>query len=242
MTTKSVPVNEISTIKDFQLAFFDSKTKTTFLLELPDLTLKGLPFVHVKDTDDLSDIPAKPGCYWIVTNAPITHCLNAGTKIPPPDEDDFTIVYNGVCSTSLRGRAQEHLCRTSGLYGEMSGLSVDLILQPPKAGKGSHAKCAWSKAKKKLPRLFIDDRWHKVDDKQVAIDTLFLTDEEREYMSRTENSFFKNGIHVADTKHQPFVWKFYYCVCDDGTMRSFIETQWRKLHGVPQLCSYISGR
>jgi len=244
MATKlrCIPVSEISTIQLFEPAFYDPKTKTTYTISVPDVKLTGLSSVQVSDTTALSDIPAKGGCYWIATNAPITHCLNSGKKIPLADDDGFTVVYNGVCSTSLRKRVQEHLLRTSGLYGEMSGLSVDLICQPPRPGKGSHAKCAWTARGRKLPRLYIDDKWNLVAEKQVVVDTLFLTDEEREYLGNNDVVYFKNGINVADAKHRDFVWKVFWCTCEDNTMRGFIETSWRKLHGVPQLCSYISGR
>ncbi len=239
--TKCLPVTALSTIKAFEPAFYDAQTRTTYTIAIPDAQLTDLEFVNMSE-GDVNDIPKKGGCYWIVTDAPITHCLNSGQKIPTTDEDGFTVIYNGVVSNSLRQRATEHLLRKSGLYGEMSGLSIDLICQPSKPGRGSHAKCAWSPSGRKLPRLFIDDRWHKVTDKQVAIDTLFLTDAEREYLANNDAVFFKNGININDPKHCDYTWKFVYCTCEDNTIRSFIETQWRKAHGVPQLCSYISGR
>lgn len=53
--------------------------------------------------------------------------------------------------------------------------------------------------------------------------------------------YFKNGINIFDNKHINYNWIVYYLEIDNHNIRDYIEIEWRKKYGVPQLCSYTSG-
>lgn len=224
--------------------FLDKRTNNMYIIEVPDAKLTGVSSIRIKSRIDIEKIPKKiQGVYWIATNEPITHCLNKGVNTPNKLNEDknFQIVYSGS-SCDLRDRAKQHLLRTNGVYGTMSGISVDILQQTP-TSKSSHAKCLWSSIKnKKLPKLLNLNKYVKPLSKNDVVNIMYLSSEEKSYITNTNEIFFKNGIHVEDEKHRPYEWIFYYVPIMNHSIRDFIEIEWRKLYGVPILCSYSEGR
>ncbi len=224
-------------------AFVDLETKTVVVAEAVDADLEGVSSVRAgRGTRWLDSIPKGAGCYWIWTNEPVRHCLNAGGRVPPKIRNGkYTVVYNGV-SSNLQQRARDHLDRASGLFGEMSGISVDLLLQQPTAAKSSHAKCAWACAGKKLPKIQVDGKYRAPATKDELAATMHLSREERAYLQENNTAYFKNGIQAGDPKHRGYEWYFSYVECQDARARTYIEHSWREDNGVPVLCSYVTGR
>ncbi len=224
-------------------AFVDLETRTVVVAEGVGLDLEGVPSVRAgRGGRWLESIPKAAGCYWIWTNEPVRHCLNAGARVPSKIRNSkYTVVYNGV-SSNLQQRARDHLDRVGGLFGEMSGISVDLLLQQPTAGKSSHAKCAWACSGKKLPKIQVDGRYRAPASKEELASIMHLSRDERGYLQENSTAYFKNGIQAGDPKHRAYEWHFSYVECADARARTFIEHSWREEHGVPVLCSYVTGR
>jgi len=240
-----IPVQQLEHVdtRDYVPCLLDKRTNKIHIVQVPDAELSGISSVRIKSLTDVEDIPRRiQGTYWISTNEPITHCLHKGVSIPKKLGNSFQIVYSGT-SCDLRERAKQHLLRTNGVYGTMSGISIDILQQPPSTNKSSHAKLLWSPARnKKLPKILKSNNYVKPLDKTDILNILHLSPEEKSYISDTNEVFFKNGIHVQDEKHRPYEWIFYYTPIMNHTIRDFIEIQWRKLHGIPVLCSYSEGR
>lgn len=222
--------------------YFDPIEKICFEIEIPSKHLSELTSVHVRTLDDLRSIPATSGNYWILTNEPINHCFHAGKHVPEAirDElrDDFFVVYNGTTS-SLRSRTKQHLLRTQGGFGSQSGISVDMLKHP--VGEISHVKYIWGEHRK-LPKIIIEGEYRKPPNKEAIVSRLYLTEEERTLCNETDELYFKNGINVQDEKHIPFQWIFVYMPIEVHEIRDYIEREWRKLYGIPCLCSYSIGR
>lgn len=241
----TIQVQQLSTINTCTPCFLDKETGRIHILQVPDARLTGISSICIQSMKDIERIPIKtPGIYWISTNEPIHHCLNKGVNLPVKIDDHFQIVYSGS-SCDLRDRAKQHLLRVNGVYGTMSGISVD-ILQTQPTSKSSHAKCLWSNAKKKkLPKLLKSGKYIKPLNKEDIIDIIdiiHLSPDEKSYILKTNEIFFKNGINVEDNKHRPHEWIFHYAPVMNHSIRDYIEIAWRKSHGVPILCSYSEGR
>lgn len=242
--TDIIPVQQLTQVDvdKYTPCFLDKRTNRMYVVEVPDSKLTGISSIRIQGIRDIEHIPKKiQGTYWICTNEPITHCLHKGVNIPKKLENNFQIVYSGS-SCDLRDRAKQHLLRISGVYGTMSGISVDILQQAP-TNKSSHAKCLWTPAKnKKLPKILKIDQYVKPVDKEDILNSMYLSAEEQSYVSNTNDIFFKNGINVEDEKHRPYKWIFYYTQIMNHSIRDFIEIKWRKLYGIPVLCSYSEGR
>jgi len=222
--------------------FLDKETGRIHIIQVPDAKLTGISSICIRSMKDIELIPKKtPGIYWISTNEPINHCLNKGVNLPFKMDDNFQVVYSGS-SSDIRSRAKQHLLRVNGMYGTMSGISVD-ILQSQPTSKSSHAKCLWSNSKnKKIPKLLKSGKYNKPLNKKDIIDIVNLSSDEKNYLSKLDEIFFKNGINVEDVKHLPYEWIFHYAPVMNHNIRDYLEIQWRKLHGIPLLCSYSEGR
>lgn len=218
------------------------EAKNTFLkIEIPDASLSGLTSIRITKEEDLIRIPKTGGNYWILTDEPVRHVLHAGKKCPTILSSGLTVVYNGV-SGSLQGRAKEHLLRedSKGGFGAQSGISLDLMKESP-TKKSSHAKCIWAE-KKKIPKVLLGGSYKKPSSKNEVIDAMHLSADEKENARGKEELYFKNGIHVQDTKHIPYTWLFVFVPISVHSIRDYVENEWRNIHGVPVLCSYTSGR
>ncbi len=240
-------LGELSRVKQFAPAFLDEKTSTVFTIEIPSISLEGVSSVQInqrvrgRGAQPVEGIPKTAGCYWVYTDEPVNHCLNAAKKNPSRMDSGCVVVYNGV-TTNLQSRAKEHLLRESGLYGEMSGLGVDLICEAPKEGRSSHAKCAWAPSSRKLPKVLIDGAYVRPRTKDDVLKSLHLSAAERKYLEENDVVCFKNGINAREPKHMRFKWYFGWVECPDDNLRGYIERKWRETHGVPVLCSYTAGR
>lgn len=242
--TDTIQVQQLNTINtDISTpCFLDKEKGIVHIIQVPDAKLTGISSICIRSMKDIERIPIKtPGIYWISTNEPINHCLNKGVNLPLRMDDNFQVVYSGS-SCDIRSRAKQHLLRVNGVYGTMSGISVD-ILQSQPTTKSSHAKCLWSNSKnKKIPKLLNSGKYIKPFKKKDILDTLNLSPDEKHYLSEIDEVFFKNGINVEEDKHRPYEWIFHYAPVINHNIRDYIEIEWRKLHGVPILCSYSEGR
>lgn len=242
--TDIIPVQELTHIDTDKCTpcFLDKRKNRIYIVEVPDSKLTGISSIRIQGIKDIEKIPKKiQGTYWISTNEPILHCLNKGVNIPKKLDNNFQIVYSGS-SCDIRDRAKQHLLRINGVFGTMSGISVDILQQAP-TSKSSHAKCIWSPVKnKKLPKISKLNQYVKPLDKSDILNIMYLSPEEKSYISNTNEIFFKNGINVEDEKHRQYEWIFYYTMIMNHSIRDFIEIEWRKLYGIPVLCSYSEGR
>jgi hypothetical protein len=221
--------------------FYDEAKNTFIKIQIPDAALSGLTSIHIKKEEDLAEIPDIAGNYWILTNEPVNHCLHAGTKCPKKLPSALSVIYNGVSGT-LKTRAKEHLLRedSKGGFGTQSGISLDLMKETPEK-KASHAKCMWAK-NKKMPKVLIEGSYKKPSTKTEVIDSMNLSVGEKEIARSKDELYFKNGINVKDVKHIPYNWIFVFVPIKVHSIRDYVENEWRNIHGVPVLCSYISGR
>lgn len=242
--TDIIQVQQLSTINANMCTpcLLDKETGRIHIIEVPDAILTGISSICIHSMKDIEQIPIKTqGIYWISTNEPINHCLNKGVKLPVKMNDNFQIVYSGS-ACDIRDRAKQHLLRVNGVYGTMSGISVD-ILQTQPTSKSSHAKCLWSNVKnKKLPKLLKSGKYNKPLNKEDIISIVNLSPDEKSYTLKMDEIFFKNGINVEDNKHRQHQWIFHYAPILNHSIRDYIEIEWRKSHGVPILCSYSEGR
>lgn len=224
---------------------FDATTHKVYRVQIPDAGLHHLPRVLIRDAEDLKAIPCTGGNYWILTDEPIHHCLNRASKHPPvSNTGTLRVVYNGVSSESLQGRAKEHLLRedAKGGFGSMSGISVDLQ-RTPATTKVSHAKCMWHTEPKKIPGFLTTP--HRLTDREAVLATIHLSEAERAWIATQPADaplYFKNGIDVRNDKHQPYTWYFVFAALDNHSLRDYVEIEWRRRYGLPILCSYMSGR
>lgn len=222
---------------------FDKATQQVYRIQIPDAELQHLPRVLLRNAEDIKAIPRVGGNYWILTNEPIHHCLNGGTKHRPyPLLNGLRVVYNGVSSESLQGRAKEHLLREDekGGFGSMSGISVDLQ-RTQATGKVSHAKCMWHPEPKKIPYIGGD----RLTDREAVLAAIHLSESERAWITEQPADaplYFKNGIDVRSDKHRPYTWYFVFAPLDNHSLRDYVEIEWRRRYGLPVLCSYMSGR
>lgn len=224
-----------------KLCAYDEKKNIVYQIFIPNNKLDNIKTVEIASLDDIKKLPKTAGCYWIITDAPIRHCFNKGDKIPAQIENSI-ILYNGS-ATSLQHRAEEHLLRPSEKsgFGMISGISIDIITTPT---KGSHAKCLWCKNKKKLPKInnTNSNNFSSLSNKDDIIKYLYLSDEEKTYITNHDEIYFKNGINVENAKHKKYKYIFYYIEESNSVIRNYIETEWRKMYGTPILCSYLCGR
>jgi len=242
--TNIISVQQLEQIdtQKYTPCFLDKKTNRIYIIQVPDYKLTSISSIHIQSIKDIENIPKKiQGVYWICTNEPLSHCLNKGHNTPRQLDENFQIIYSGT-SCDIRDRAKQHLIRTNGTYGTMSGISVDILQEAP-TSKSSHTKCLWSPSKnKKIPKISKLNHYVKPLDKSDILNIMHLSPEEKSYISNTNEIYFKNGIHVEDEKHRPYKWIFYYIPIKNHSIRDFIEIEWRKLYGVPILCSYSEGR
>lgn len=218
--------------------FFDSMTQQIFQIDIPNEYLSNLPRISIKNEETIKTIPPVSGNYWIVTNEPILHCFHSA-KRKLPLSGEYRVVYNGV-TTNLQNRAREHLLRPDekGGGGSQSGISVDLLSAPTNT---SHIKCAWSSStKRKLPKVFVNNEYVPITKKEDLLP--ILSDTEKPIWASNSDLFFKNGICVHDAKHALYEWMFVYIPISLPNVRDYVENAWRDAHGVPVLCSYLSGR
>lgn len=200
-------------------------------VKIPDNKLSDVDNLTLKNIDDLDKIQNTGGCYWIWTNEPIKHSFH--NKIMPLKLNNGEIIYNGVATEKIRDRIKKHLF--SCVDERMSGISVDILLS---TYNGSHRKKALSLTGK--PAYFNGKRIRIKKD----LLSINLTNEEKEFVIKEEESiFFRNGINVSETKHINFTYKVYYIVgLKSYSYADIIEKKWRKLHGIPRLCTYSKGR
>lgn len=247
------------TLAGTKTTFYDMVNNKIYEILIPDNELSKLTHVTLRNMDDLKQIPKETGCYWILTNEPINHCFNSGNHCPVVLSDGFSVVYNGVAA-ELRGRAKQHLLRqcSKGSFGSTSGISVDLLKETEviKGGSKSHVKWMWQQAnaakKHKLPKILkcrgalgSDNQYYQIQrdtSKQEILDTLHLSQSEKEMAAKREELIFKNGIDVTDEKHAVYTWKFVFVPISDHGLRDCVERKWRIEYGVPILCTYKDGR
>jgi hypothetical protein len=202
-------------------------------LEIPDCSLEGVPFILAKSIDDFENIPNGGGCYWIWTNEPINHVLHKHHL--PQGFDGGEIIYNGIAQDDVKGRAKHHL------LGEVdagwSGVSIDLYLR---GDTQSHRKKAMSSRTRSKAPYLSNQPIRTVE----QLKQLNLSQDELDYVENNALSeyFFRNGIHILDSKHQPYQYRVYFITGLTSLYLAFIEKQWRQFCGLPRLCSYSSGR
>lgn len=241
--------------KVLKLVLVDTKTGDELDVKSPSSDLSDLMAVcfhninNSKDAKLMSNgIPKKPGCYWIATDEPCVHSFNGQHTGIRKTHDGLNILYNGV-TTDLNKRSKDHLLRkdTSGGFGSVSGISVDILDYYPIPGQSekpkTHVKHAYTKDKKKLPKVLNGEKYETVDTKEKFLKHMVSTTfYEKKIVMKNDTSYFKNGIDVCDRKHQKYRWVFIFTPIDNDIIRSYIEVMWRQESGVPPLASYISGR
>jgi|TARA_B110000208_G_scaffold40656_1_gene53812 hypothetical protein len=243
------------TLANTKPAFYDMSTNKIYEVVIPDNELSKLTHVTLRTMADLKQIPTENGCYWIITNEPVNHCFNSGSHCPGVLSDGFSVVYNGV-AVQMRGRAKQHLLRqgSRGSFGSASGISVDLLkeIEVKNGVSKSHVKWMWqdtNAAKKhKLPKILKGPPTNKYyqnqrdASKQEIMDTLNLSQSEKEMAADRDELIFKNGIDVTDEKHAGYTWKFVFVPISNQGLRDSVERNWRVKYGVPSLCTYKDGR
>jgi len=81
-----------------------------------------------------------------------------------------------------------------------------------------------------------------MDNKEDILNDIFFSKEEKKIIKKNNTIYFKNGINIFSEKHKNYKWTVYYLEIDNHNIRDYIEIEWRKKYGVPQLCSYSIGR
>lgn len=230
-------------ISKLKPCYIDTNNKIIYSISLPCEKLLICKKIVIKKSDDFDLISNKPGLYWITTNEPINHCLNSGLNCLTNINDDSKIIYNGS-SGDIRSRIKEHLYRSDekGGEGTQSGISIDILNKNFEDNKKiSHVKCLWGE-NKKTPKYFKDGKIKKINDKNDIINEIYFSKEEKNIIKKNNVIYFKNGINIFSEKHKKYNWTIYYLEIDNHNIRDYIEIEWRKKYGVPQLCSYTSGR
>lgn len=245
---------EMPPTKTLKLIAVDTATGQEEEVQPPDPDLRNLPSVCFRGVTTLQEarelakaIPKGGGCYWIATDEPCTHSFNGQhSEEPLRTADGLQILYNGV-TTGLSKRFRDHLLRTdaAGGFGSVSGISVDILDYVAEQCRkpATHVKHAYTEDKKKLPKVFTGKTYEPIEDKVHFLKYMgAATFYERKIVTRSNTSYFKNGINVCDRKHQKHSWVFLYAPLDNDFVRSYVEITWRQRNGVPPLASYISGR
>jgi hypothetical protein len=230
-------------ISKLKPCYIDTDEKIIHLISLPCEKLLICKKILIEKLSDFDLITNKPGLYWITTNEPINHCLNSGVNCLKNINNDTKIIYNGS-SCNIRSRIKEHLYRSDEKCGEgtQSGISIDILNKNFDDNKKiSHIKCLWDK-NKKTPKYFKEGKIKKINNKNDIINDIYFSKEEINIIKNKNVIYFKNGINIFDDKHKNFNWIVYYLEIDNHNIRDYIEIEWRKKYGIPQLCSYISGR
>ena len=242
MEVTSVPLCDINEHLEECVPMYMNKTNGKLIeVQVPNASLEDISQVTMHAIADVQKVPKAPGNYWILTNEPVHHCLNAGTNTCKPLSNGLRVVYNGV-SASLQQRAVQHLFseEAKGGSGKLSGVSVDILQKVHEAT--SHVKVAWSTKKVKVPKLVSLATCKHPTSLEELLNALHITNEEKIYAANKTVLYFKNGIHVSDAKHKGFDWVFAYAPVSNHSIRDYVETEWRRRHGVPLLCSYKEGR
>lgn len=230
-------------ISKLKPCYIDTDNKIIYSISLPCEKLLICKNIVIKKSSDFDLISNKPGLYWITTNEPINHCLNSGLNCLTIINNDNKIIYNGS-SGDIRSRIKEHLYRSDekGGEGTQSGISIDILKKNLDDNKKiSHIKCLWGE-NKKTPKYFKDEKIKKINNKDDIINDIYFSKEEINIIKNKDVIYFKNGINIFDNKHINHNWVVYYLEIDNHNIRDYIEIEWRKKYGVPQLCSYTSGR
>lgn len=230
-------------ISKLKPCYIDTNEKIIYSISLPCEKLLICKKIAIDKLDDFNSISNKPGLYWITSNEPINHCLNSGLYCLTNINDDSKIIYNGS-SGDIRSRIKEHLYRIDekGGEGSQSGISIDILNKNFDDNKKiSHIKCLYGE-NKKTPKYFKEGKIKKINNKNDIINDIYFSKEEINIIKSKDVIYFKNGINIFDNKHKKFNWVVYYLEIDNHNIRDYIEIEWRKKYGVPQLCSYISGR
>lgn len=230
-------------ISKLKPCYIDTNNKIIYSISLPCEKLLICKKIVIKKSDDFDLISNKPGLYWITTNEQINHCLNSGLNCLTNINDDSKIIYNGS-SGDIRSRIKEHLYRSDekGGEGTQSGISIDILNKNFENNKKiSHVKCLWGE-NKKTPKYFKDGKIKKINDKNDIINEIYFSKEEKNIIKKNNVIYFKNGINIFSEKHKKYNWTIYYLEIDNHNIRDYIEIEWRKKYGIPQLCSYTSGR
>tara|TARA_B100001094_G_scaffold278633_1_gene288293 strand:+ start:511 stop:1299 length:789 start_codon:yes stop_codon:yes gene_type:complete len=247
----------------------DKKVKDLINVKEYGLTIDGRPFninIDINDliehgkclvmnTDNLTEIPNRPGNYWIATDEPILHSLNPDFNHRPNKLEyrgkELNIIYNGQGDT-IRTRINAHLYRQKkkGL-GDMSGISVDITNLYKQGTEISHNKCLFKKKDsgkgKKLPYHENLKRSINFNDvKEIySDDDLDVVKEYCEKLDEDSTIYFKNGIDINEDKHKKYTWLVIYYDMNKVIYHPFsdiIEQEWRRINGSPILCSYKCGR
>eukprot|EP00798_Chlamydomonas_sp_ICE-L_P019551 gene19551-26233_t len=203
----------------------------------PSAQLSGLKFVDVKHLSDVKTLPRAQGNYWIATNEPINHSFHPGVAYSFPKRlkhHCMEIVYNGIAS-NLQKRIQQHLVRTGkGSHG-MSGIWVDVLMEP--YANISHTKLAWHPDKGGA--VYCCEGARICNASQLCTSA-----KENKWLSSHKNVpiYFRNGIDVTDYKHKKFEWRIYYVACPNKFLNDIVEKLWRRSHGLPRLCTYSEAR
>ena len=234
----NISFNESSEfISKLKPCYIDTNNKIIYSISIPCERLLICKKICIENQDNFDLIPNKSGLYWITTNEPINHCLNSGLKCPNNIDNDYKIIYNGSTG-DIRSRIKEHLFRSDdkGGSGTQSGISIDILHNIDDNKKISHIKCLWGE-NKKTPKYFKDVKITKMDNKEDILNDIFFSKEEKKIIKKNNTIYFKNGINIFSEKHKNYKWTVYYLEIDNHNIRDYIEIEWRKKYGVPQLCS-----
>lgn len=220
-------------------------------LKTPNQILDNVEFVIVKTIVDIDTIPDGGGCYWIWTNEPVNHQFHT-SHFTPSLFDGGEFIYNGITRGNVRDRIKNHL---SAEANELrSGISMDIHI----GHTTSHRKRVFGSDGKKVPNFQgkmtlkrktkegkkgdVIKRVFPMKTKVDALSILYLSNTEKDFITNNEPAFFRNGINIADSKHQLFEFRVYYIVGLTSLYLDYIEKKWREDCGLPKLCSYSSGR
>jgi hypothetical protein len=129
----------------------------------------------------------------------------------------------------------------------MSGISIDISTLYKQGTKISHNKCLYTKDGKKTP--YYESKKQKIKYNDISN---FITNDDLDTVTDyckelNEHSiiYFKNGINIAEKKHQKYSWIVIYYDMSKFIYHPFsdiIEQKWREHNGQPILCSYKCGR
>ena len=220
-------------------------------VNLNDLIEAG-KFTILETNDSLTQIPNKPGNYWILTTEPVKHSLNSDfNHRPEPIEIKgvkYYIIYNGQ-SDNIPARIKQHCFNDKIKQGDMSGISIDIFPNNNNSDL-KHNKTIYkinANNRTKIPFIEHEQRVMTYSD----IPNLWCDNDEQRVIdycnSLTPESIvcFKNGINIEENKHSQHNWIVVYYDMDLDIyhpISDVIEQRWRVNFGQPILCSYKSGR
>lgn len=221
-------------------------------VRIPNETLDDVDFVILKDQSDFDKISKGGGCYWIWTNEPVIHTLHKNEI--PKQFNNGEIIYNGIAKDDVKSRIKHHL--SGHIDAGWSGISMDVYFGDTqshrKKGLSQSGKVPYLKEKIVMKRGNSKSKSKKGNEIEIYKPIRLVEDLLKIHLSEDEKAFinqntaskihFRNGINIFEPKHSAYEFRAYFITGLNSLYLDFIEKKWRKIFGLPKLCSYKSGR